>query len=237
MIRRRAPRPTSKPRATATTTAEPAIGAALVPVPKFDKPDPSIRGGVPLGTLLENARRRAMLTEEGAANLIRISVNEVFDFESGLRTPSDNLLEIMADVYGTSVDRLRSNAGADIDGGAGPAVMNIGWAQVDIEDATDVERLQRIAATFRAMRNIDEHAAIVIRDDEIEGLSRGVKTIDHTLIDHLIQIFGCDRERAIEVVARMSYHATARKELGPAGAPAGLDRRSSADSSSPADRI
>lgn len=192
---------------------EPSVGAALVPVPKFDKPDPSVRGGVPLGTLLRAARRRVMLSEASAADRLRIGVHELIDFESGMRTPPGILIEQMAEIYDTSVDRLRSDAGVSLDDDEQPSNITIGWATIDLEGATDDERLRRIAQTFRELRHLAEDAPVAVRDEEVVYLARALEQVDASVIDSFMEHFGADRERATELYARMRYHVVPQKEL------------------------
>lgn len=208
MLRRR--RRTVRPR-----LDEPSTAAALVPVPKYDKPDPSVRGGVPLGTLLEGARRRVMLTEQSAANRLRISPYELLAFESGMRTPSDSLIEQMAEIYDTSVDRLRSDAGIALDDPLEPTELTIGWATIELEGASDDERLRRIATTFRELRNLAEGAPVTVRDEEVVHLARAVRHVDAELIESFVEHFRVDRERATELFTRMRYHVAPQKELNP----------------------
>lgn len=195
---------------------------AIVPMPKFEVVDPSVRGGVTLGRLLETARRRIDMSQAAAAHRLRIAEHELLDFESGMRTPSPSLLDDMCEVYGTTKDRLVSDSGIALDDSNDPSQVWLGWASVDLNGIGNRERLFRIAATFRELRSLAEGAPITIRDDELAFLARTVDVVDEHLVDDLADAFRLSRQAAVEIFARMRYSVTTVKELDPAPTPIAL---------------
>jgi hypothetical protein len=192
-------------------------------MPKFERVDPSVRGGVTLGRLLETARRRVDMSVPGAAHRLRISEHEIVDFESGMRTPSGGLLDDMCDTYGTSRDRLVSDAGIALDDPDDPSQVWLGWASVDLIGIGNRERLFRIAATFRELRSLAEDAPITVRDHEVAVLARTVDIVDERLVDDLADAFLISHGSATEIFARMRYSVTTVKELGEAPTPIALE--------------
>jgi transcriptional regulator with XRE-family HTH domain len=211
----RLPTPRSTDRARSTDTA-------LVPVPKIDVVDPSVRGGVTLGRLLETARRRIDMSQAAAAHRLRIAEHELLDFESGMRTPAPSLLDDMCEVYGTTKDRLVSDAGIALDDAEEPSQVWLGWASVDLSGIGNRERLFRIAATFRELRSLAADAPVTIRDEEVAFLARTVDVVDEHLLDDLADAFVIDRQSALEIFARMRYSVSRVKELDPAPTPIAL---------------
>ncbi len=195
---------------------------ALVPMPKYERVDPSIRGGVTLGRLLETARRRIDMSQAAAAHRLRIGEHELLDFESGMRTPAPSLLDDMCEVYGTTKDRLVSDAGIALDDPKSPTQVWLGWASVDLNGIGNRERLFRIAATFRELRSLAANAPVTVRDDEVAFLARTLDIVDENLIDDLADAFVLDRQSALEIFARMRYSVTTVKELDPAPTPIAL---------------
>lgn len=190
-----------------------APGTSIVPIPSFSKPDPTQRGGVPVGRLLETARRRVSMSEAGAASRLRISERELIDHESGMRTPSRDLIEEMCEIYGTSVDRMLSDAGIALDSPDDPTVLWIGWAPVELAGVPNRDRLFRIAATFRELRRLAETAPVVVRDEELAAVCRAVDVTDAALMGDLADAFGLGQKETAELFARMRYCVATVKEL------------------------
>lgn len=204
--------------ASADTTSAGTASAALVPMgsravaPKaapteFVVESSAQRGGLHLGRLLESARRRIGLSEQAAANRVRVSVHEIYDFESGLRTPSQTLVELMCEAYGIEPARLASDVGMALGDGPQPNKLFIAWYEVDLAEIDDAERLRRIGVTFRRLRSLSEERPVTIRDDELVLISRIIDTNDTNLPSHLARAFGIDATHAEVVAARLRHHA------------------------------
>jgi transcriptional regulator with XRE-family HTH domain len=188
-------------------------GTAVVPMPAFTKPDPTARGGVPLGRLLETARKRVSMTEAGAANRLRISEREIVDFESGMRTPSNDLMDEMCDIYGTSRDRMVSDAGIAVDDPENPRELWIGWAAIELEGVGNRDRIFRIASTFRELRHLAEDAPVIVRDEELLPVCRSIDVADEELMHDLSDAFLLGQQQTAELFARMRYRVSTVKEL------------------------
>lgn len=162
-----------------STHSDPAPpGSSLVPVPRYEKPDPTRRGGMPIGTLLELARKRAGYSESAASRVLAISEYELARYETGLRTPSSALLQEFSLLYD-----------ADLTGGDGPVEegkLHLGWADIDLTDCVDNEsRLRRIATTLRSIRRVDVDVPLVIRTDELGLIASALDLDDPQLTDQL----------------------------------------------------
>lgn len=188
-------------------------GSAVVPMPTFSRPEPTKRGGVPLGRLLETARRRVSMTEAGAANRLRITEREIVDFESGMRTPTNDLIDEMCDIYGTSRDRMASDAGIAVDDPENPTVLWIGWAQVDLRGVSNRDRIFRIAATFRELRHLAEDAPVTIRNEELLPVCRSIDVDQPTLVQDLADALLLGHQLTLELSSRMRYCVATAKEL------------------------
>lgn len=186
---------------------------ALVPMPSFDRPEPTKRGGVHLGHLLETARRRVSMTEAGAANRLRISEREIVDFESGMRTPSNDLMDEMCDIYGTSRERMVSDAGIALDDPDNPSVLWIGWAPIELTGADNRNRIHRIAATLREIRNLAEDAPATVRQDELPAICRSIDVGHPELLEDLAEAFLLGQQHTLELFSRMKYCVATVKEL------------------------
>lgn len=153
------------------------------------------------------------MSEAGAASRLRISERELIDHESGMRTPSRDLIEEMCEIYGTSVDRMLSDAGIALDSPDDPTVLWIGWAPVELAGVPNRDRLFRIAATFRELRRLAETAPVVVRDEELAAVCRAVDVTDAALMGDLADAFGLGQKETAELFARMRYCVATVKEL------------------------
>ena len=186
---------------------------ALVPVPSLPTIDPTKRGGTPLGRMLETARKRVFMSEASAADRLHISQRELIDFESGMRTPSRDLLAEMCETYGTSIDRMVSDVGVALDDADDPTVLWIGWAPIELDDAPNRERILRIATTLREVRHVAETAPVVVREEELMAICRSIDVDHPDLLDDLADAFLLGHERTAELFARMRYKVATIKEL------------------------
>lgn len=170
-------------------------GNSLVPVPRYDRPDPTKRGGMPIGSLLELARKRAGYSEAAACGVLRISEYELARYEAGVRTPSKALLEEFSELY---------DADLSGDGSAEDGKLHLGWADVDLSGCSDNEdRLRRIAATLRSIRRVDAGVPLVIRTDELALIAGALDLEDPDLEDQLGNWLALPAPDAAELAGRL----------------------------------
>lgn len=135
------------------------------------------RGTMPIGVLLELARKRAGYSEAGACGALRITERELARYESGVRTPSESLLEEFSELYDADFSGERP---------ATDGQLRLGWADIDVADCADNEcRLARIAATLRAIRRVDNEVPLVIRVEEMPVLATALDLDDPDLTERI----------------------------------------------------
>lgn len=182
-----------------TRTEGPSTGTSLVPVPRYDIPDPTQRGGLPIGPLLERARRRAGYSESAACLALNITEYELGRYESGMRTPSRALLEEFAILYE-----------ADFGGehAVGEGHLRLGWADIDLADCTDnASRLRRISASLRSIRRVDVDVPLVVRTDELALFAEALDVEDPQLVELLAEWLTLSETQASELAARLRIPA------------------------------
>lgn len=188
-------------------------GNALLPVPNVVRVDPTKRGGVTRGRLLETARKRVSLSEAAAADRLRMSVSELLDYESGLRNPHPDVFDHMCETYGTTRDRMVSNAGIAIKETDQTMVLWIGWAPVELHGVSNRDRIFRIATTFRELRGLAEDAPVTIREDELPFICLAIDVNDEALLQDLADALLLTDRSTTELYARMRYRVTQVKQL------------------------
>ncbi|MFT7598278.1 MAG: transcriptional regulator with XRE-family HTH domain [Acidimicrobiales bacterium] len=185
----------------------------LVPVKTYATPDSSKRGGVPIGTHLEKARKRLGYTPASVARVLWLTERTIDDYESGMRTPPSDVLARLAELYGLDVERLM---GGRPSGSHDDHSLSLGWADIDIpEGASNAHVLQTIAQTLRLLRSIAESSPVSIRDDELTVVASHLDTAAPDLHLDLGFWFALDHRQAEELAARMRYQVTQVKELPP----------------------
>lgn len=178
-----------------THTEGPPTGNSLVPVPRIEKPDPTKRGGLTIGPLLELARRRAGYSESAACLALNITEYELGRYESGMRTPSQALLEEFAVLYD-----------ADFSGEEAPGErhLRLGWADIDLADCTDnTSRLRRISASLRSIRRVDVDVPLVVRTDELPLFAEALDIEDPELVGQLSEWLALSETQASELAERL----------------------------------
>jgi transcriptional regulator with XRE-family HTH domain len=184
-------------------------GKSLVPVPRYDRPDPTKRGGMPIGALLELARKRAGYSESAACRVLSISEYELARYEAGVRTPSKALLEEFSELYDADLSGDKS---------AEEGKLHLGWADVDLSGCSDNEcRLRRIAATLRSIRRVDVGVPLVIRTDELALIAGALDVGDPDLEDQLGDWLVLPAPEASELAGRLRTMTAEEQRESPRG--------------------
>ncbi len=195
-------------------------GGALVPLPVLAKPDTGTRGGVPIGTLLEKSRRRLGYSTETVARELWLSKRELDNFESGMATPPNDIVERLAEFYGIDPERLTPGRIAErvaAPDEAGHEILYLAWAAVDLSetDGSNTQLLFKLSQTMRSIRGLAEGSPVSIRDDELEVIA-SVLDLDHVdFAGDLARAFGLSALETGELAARLQYASKATKELPP----------------------
>lgn len=154
------------------------------------------RGQLPIGRLLELARKRAGFSESGACWALKITEWELARYESGVRTPGPSLLEEMSELYEVDFDNAKTEVT--------DTHMQIGWAEVDLSGCTDNEsRLRRITSTLRAIRRLDLSTKIVVRTEEEAVLAEALDVDEPDLEGQLAAWLSIAPEEAADLAERM----------------------------------
>jgi transcriptional regulator with XRE-family HTH domain len=150
---------------------------------------------MPIGSLLELARKRACYSEAAVCRVLNITELELGHYESGVRTPSKSLLEEFSLLY--EADFIGEPS-------AGEGKLQLGWADIDLAECTDNEsRLIRIAATLRSIRRVDVDVPLVIRTDELARLNDALDIEDPDLVELLEKWLALPASEASELVERL----------------------------------
>lgn len=200
----------------APTQAEP---GAVVPFPRIDRPDPGVRGGIPVGALLERARRRLGYSSEAVCQALWLSDIELDHYESGVRQPSPNIVAALAEFYGIDHERFGAGAHADLRRSGNRAnrdLLWLGWAAVDLTEADGtVEFVVRgIAQTLRSMRSLSETDPISIRNEELVTIGSAIDLEAEGLPAALQKWFRLSEAEVSQLIARL-HDAVATPEQSP----------------------
>lgn len=178
-----------------STDAGGSPSSSVVPVPRYQQPEPTKRGGMPIGSLLELARKRAGYSESAACRVLNITEYELGRYESGVRTPTASLLEEFARLY--EADLTGEHAPED-------GRVQLGWADIDLGGCADNDsRLRRIAATLRSIRRVDVDVPLVIRTAEIAIVARALDLTDPDLVEQLGTWLALPPSEAAELAERL----------------------------------
>lgn len=145
---------------------------------------------VPLGQALEGARRRVQFSVEAAAQQLGIDSRELGMYESGIRSPRQDLLEAMGTLYGVDPSRLESRPylpriPPKIDLQA--KTLELGWMSIDLSpiderpDEANQYLVRSIAGSLRTMRGLDVGQPVFLRRSEFPLLASLLNTSDDDL--------------------------------------------------------
>lgn len=182
-------------------------------------PPNEIRGGVTIGVLLERARKRLGLPIETVAKELWLSPTDVDNYESGMRIPSANLVERLAEYYGVRPERFETNAPAELETSESDAALStlwLGWAAIDLSewDGSNDYLMRSIAETLRVMRSLGPMDPVTVRETELHAISSVVDLRDPFLAAR-IQIW---LRISAEAADHLIYRLRKAREDGPAAA-------------------
>lgn len=129
---------------------------------------------LPVGEALVAVRQRSGYSLDSAARELGISVRHLLHIEAGLRTPSQELLGHIEEIYGFELDRLESRTWAerippryDLETGT----LWLGWLPIEAEAGENEKLVRSIAAALRTMRSMNDHQPVYLRGSEFPVLS------------------------------------------------------------------
>jgi transcriptional regulator with XRE-family HTH domain len=147
---------------------------------------------VPTGEALEKARRRVGFTAVAASEALGIPVRALGDFESGLRTPSDAVVEAMLALYGIELGRITSRSWVprvppryDSD----TQTLWLGWSAIHITEKANDQILCSVAAALRSMRSLAHDAPLQVRATDLPLLAQVLDLTDENLPDTFMRYF------------------------------------------------
>lgn len=196
--------------------APPAVG--LHEAPQAPPPN-EIRGGVTIGVLLERARTRLGLSIEMVARELWLSPTDLDNYESGMRIPSANLVERLAEYYGVRPERFETDVPATFEisqTDATASALWLGWAAIDLSewDGSNDYLMRSIAETLRVMRSLGSMDPVTVRETELQAISSVVDLRDPFLAAR-IQIW---LRISAEAAEHLIYRLRKAREDGPAAA-------------------
>lgn len=188
----------------------PSGARALVPAPKVVARRSTGRGSVPIGTQLEQLRRRLGYSVAAVAREVWITETALDGYESGFREPPPDVVERLADFYRIQPDQLGGShvAGADSE------QLWIGWAELDFStSSSNAERLLILSNTIRSFRGLSEQAPVSLRDDELGMVAAHLSLDDPGLSADIEHSFQLDKVSAEQLRARLVHAAEPVKPL------------------------
>ena len=167
---------------------------------------------VPTGLALEKARRQVGFSTEDAAQHLGISLNALGDFESGLRTPNDELIAAMSRLYGVEPGRFASRpwvprVPARYDANEG--VLWMGWTARHVREGDNEQIVCAIAATLRTLRSLTDSSPVHLRPSELPLLARLFDLADPDLENIMMRHLNISPTDALGLINEMVvYSAT-----------------------------
>lgn len=167
---------------------------------------------VPTGLALEKARRQVGFSTFDAAQHLGISLQALGDFESGLRTPNDELIAAMSNLYGVEPGRFASRpwvprVPARYDAKAG--VLWMGWTAIHVGGKNNEQIVCAIAATLRSLRSLTDTSPVHLRPSELPLLARLFDLADPNLENLMMQHLNISPNDALGLINEMVvYSAT-----------------------------
>lgn len=169
---------------------------------------------VPTGEALEKARRRVGFTVEAAATALGVTVQALGDFESGLRTPGEELLEEMLSLYGVERGRIvtrpwvpRVSPRYDRETGT----LWLGWTGITVTEKDNDQILRSVADALRTMRSVAHDAPIQLRAADLPLLSELLDLSDPELSDTLMRYLRISPSECLYLVNQMVVMASVHR--------------------------
>lgn len=161
---------------------------------------------VPTGLALEKARRRVGFSVDAAASSLGISVSALGDYESGMRTPSKDVIADMCRLYGVEAGRVASRPWVPrvpprYDGDTD--LLWIGWTSISVKEKNNEHLLRAAAAALRDMRSLTDDSPVVLRSAELPLLSTLFDLNDEGLEDLLVRYLKIQPADALQIISEM----------------------------------
>ncbi len=166
---------------------------------------------VPTGLALEKARRRVGFSAPDAAARLGINPGLLGEFENGIRTPDQELIAVMSQLYGVEPGRLASRplvprVPSRYDSDAG--VLWMGWSSIQIREKDNEQIIRSIAAALRSMRSLADFSPVLLRSTELPLLSSLFDLHDLELEDLLMRYLNVPPSDALGIVNEMIVYAS-----------------------------
>jgi transcriptional regulator with XRE-family HTH domain len=161
---------------------------------------------VPTGEALEKARRRVGFSVEGAAASLGVTTAALADFESGVRTPSEELISAMSKLYGVEKGRFASRPWVPrvpprFDEETG--VLWLGWCSIKVVPGDNDHLARSVAAAIRTMRSLTDDSPVRLRSSDLQLLGRLFDLDDELLPDRLASYLRLPPNEALGIVNTM----------------------------------
>ncbi len=161
---------------------------------------------IPTGEALCKARRRVGHSIESAATAIHIPPSALADYESGMRTPGEDLINELADLYGVERRRLASRPWVpqvppEYD--SETRALSMGWHTIQVQPGNNEHLIRSVAAALRSMRSLAETAPLQIRGAELPLLSSLMDLSDPALTDIMVRYLGLAPDEALGLINEM----------------------------------
>lgn len=139
---------------------------------------------IPTGEALFKARLRVGHSIASAAMSLHIPPSALADYESGMRTPGDNLINEMADLYGVERHRLASRPWVpQVPPEYHPETktLSMGWHTIQVHPGDNEHLIRSVAAVVRSMRSLAETSPLQLRGLELPLLAKLIDLTDPKL--------------------------------------------------------
>ncbi|MFW2383205.1 MAG: helix-turn-helix domain-containing protein, partial [Acidimicrobiales bacterium] len=168
---------------------------------------------VPTGEALEKARRRVGFSVEAAAAELSVTVEALGEYESGFRTPADDLIEQMLSLYGVEEGRIVGRPWV-------PRVaprydretetLWMGWSAITVSPKDNDQIIRSVADALRSMRSSAHDAPLQLRTADLPLLSELLDLGDEELPDILMRYLRLSPSDCLNLVNQMVVVASVR---------------------------
>ncbi len=161
---------------------------------------------IPTGEALFKARLRVGHSIASAAMSLHIPPSALADYESGMRTPGDNLINEMADLYGVERHRLASRPWVpQVPPEYHPETntLSMGWHTIQVHPGDNEHLIRSVAAVVRSMRSLAETSPVQLRELELPLLAKLIDLTDPKLPNLFGYYLGIGPDAALQLVNEM----------------------------------